>query len=31
MLPECLNENWLLSLVDAREEIEEWRTYFNGE
>ena len=31
MLPECLNENLLLSFVDAREEIEEWRTYYSGE
>ena len=31
MIAECLNENWLLSLVDAREEIEEWRTHYNGE
>ena len=28
---ECLNENWFLSLVDAREKIEDWRRYYNGE
>ena len=28
---ECLNENWFLSLIDAREKIEEWRRYYNGE
>ena len=28
---ECLNENWFLSLVDAREKIEEWRRYYNRE
>ena len=28
---ECLNENWFLSLEDAREKIEEWRSYYNGE
>lgn len=26
---ECLNENWFLSLADAREKIEAWRTFFN--
>lgn len=28
---ECLNENRFLSLEDAREKIEEWRSYYNGE
>ena len=28
---ECLNENWVLSLDDARAKIEEWRRYCNGE
>jgi len=28
---ECLNENWFLSLEDAREKIEEWRQYYNRE
>ena len=28
---ECLNEIWFLSLIDAREKIEEWRSYYNGE
>ena len=28
---ECLNENWLLSLADAREKIEAWRRYYNAE
>ena len=28
---ECLNENWFLSLDDAREKIEDWRRYYNGE
>ena len=28
---ECLNENWFLSPGDAREKIEEWRRYYNGE
>ena len=28
---ECLNENWFLSLGDARGKIEEWRRYNNGE
>ena len=28
---ECLNENWLLSLEDAREKIEAWRQHYNGE
>ena len=28
---ECLNKNWFLSLGDAREKIEEWRRYYNGE
>ena len=26
---ECLNENWFLSLADAREKIEAWRTFYN--
>lgn len=26
---ECLNENWFLSLSDAREKIEEWRRFYN--
>jgi len=28
---ECLNENWFLSLEDAREKIEEWRQHYNRE
>ena len=28
---ECLNENWFLSLDDARAKIEEWRRCNNGE
>ena len=28
---ECLNENWFLSLEDAREKIEEWRHHYNNE
>jgi len=28
---ECLNENWFLSLEDARDKIEAWRLYYNGE
>jgi putative transposase len=28
---ECLNENWFLSLEDAREKVEEWRQHYNGE
>ena len=28
---ECLNENWFLALEDAREEVESWRNYYNGE
>ena len=28
---ECLNESWFLSLEDAREKIETWRRYYNGE
>ena len=28
---ECLNENWFLSLEDAREKIESWRRHYNGE
>jgi len=26
---ECLNENWFLSIDDAREKIEAWRTHYN--
>ncbi|WP_088828050.1 IS3 family transposase [Marinobacter sp. es.048] len=26
---ECLNENWFLSLADAMEKIEAWRTFYN--
>jgi len=28
---ECLNENWFLSLEDAREKVEEWRLHYNKE
>ena len=28
---ECLNENWFLSLEDAREKVEEWRHHYNKE
>ena len=28
---ECLNENWFLSLEDAREKVESWRRHYNGE
>ena len=28
---ECLNENWFLSLEDAEEKVQSWRTYYNGE
>jgi len=28
---ECLNENWFLSLEDAREKVEIWRLHYNGE
>ena len=28
---ECLNENWFLSLVDAREKVEAWRQEYNNE
>jgi len=28
---ECLNENWFLSLEDAREKVEEWRQHYNRE
>ena len=28
---ECLNENRFLSLADAREKVEAWRRYYNGE
>ena len=26
---ECLNASWFLSLADAREPIEEWRSHYN--
>lgn len=26
---ECLNENWFLSLDDARQKVEEWRRFYN--
>ena len=29
--PECLNENWFLSLEDAEEKVETWRRHYNGE
>jgi len=28
---ECLNENWFLSLEDAREKVENWRLHYNGD
>ncbi|MBN2074547.1 MAG: transposase family protein [Dehalococcoidales bacterium] len=28
---ECLNENWFLSLDDAKEKVEEWRQHYNQE
>ena len=28
---ECLNENWFLSIEDAREKVEEWRRHYNEE
>jgi len=28
---ECLNENWFLSLEDAKEKVEEWRQHYNLE
>jgi len=28
---ECLNENWFLSMDDAREKVESWRRHYNGE
>ena len=28
---ECLNENWFLSLDDAREKVEIWRKHYNRE
>ena len=28
---ECLNERRFLSLADAREKVEAWRRYYNGE
>ena len=31
LLAECLNENWFLSLEDAREKIEGLRRHYNGE
>jgi putative transposase len=28
---ECLNQNWFLSLDDARSKVESWRRHYNGE
>ena len=28
---ECLNAHWFLSLADAQEKLEDWRTYYNDE
>jgi putative transposase len=28
---ECLNESWFLSIDDAREKVEQWRLYYNGQ
>ena len=28
---ECLNASWFLSLADARQRIEEWRSHYNEE
>jgi putative transposase len=28
---ECLNENWFMSLGDAREKVESWRQHYNTE
>ena len=28
---ECLNENWFLSLADARQKVEIWRREYNNE
>jgi len=28
---ECLNENWFLSMDDARGKVESWRRHYNGE
>ena len=28
---ECLNENWFLSLEDARQKVEKWRQEYNNE
>ena len=28
---ECLNENWFLSLDDAKEKIEDWRRHYNDD
>lgn len=28
---ECLNQHWFLSLADAREKVEDWRSYYNEE
>ena len=28
---ECLNENWFLSMDDARAKVESWRRHYNGE
>jgi putative transposase len=30
-MQELLDENWFLSLEDAREKVEEWRQYYNFE
>ena len=26
---ECLNQHWFITLADVREEVEEWRSYYN--
>jgi putative transposase len=26
---ECLNAHWFLTLADAREKLEDWRSYYN--
>jgi len=28
---ECLNQHWFLTLADAREKVEDWRSYYNEE
>ena len=28
---ECLNENWFLSLDDARAKVDRWRRHYNGD